>query len=642
MASDVSQNMPNADQAGEGGATLAAVIEAKTEPKGLTAHQPYQLSDAKWLVEEGKQCSFWIDVTISTANGLILIAKDLQSIDEPNLRWQLSAGSEEITRHATVDMDLTPPLTGAMVGTFRVVFFVLIRLPTPQAQTEMVQLFGTVGAAAIKHQMWWAVLFHPAYGQALVPISKCQKSAFKCTMPYDVDHASTSVALFKDITKGQNAGSLTACLADLKVRHRLLSFAELKDAVEAAGASSGEQVKGADSAASSAPAPPKGDVSSTAAVSNGAGASAPDTAMDAGGEGAPSAGGAKGSTAGEAGGAGGIDPGPHTGRGGARGGAATGGGASGGGADSNGGRSPSNEGRRRRGQNAAGSTAATGGNGRDLRPRHSFSSAPPESRSSMPSPTGGKRKLKSDKKSKRSRNAASKVPSEPAKRNDKGGKNAWTDYFSANFAAKKAHMIKGGLANPSNKEVQAELLLDYKRKKEEEKRRGNAAPAPAGAVGLMASTDISVSVASSMFGGGGGGAGGGGGVAGSEDAKDGEGRLARKANKALKRKLKEAEALVASLLSTGASAAQTDAQARAGAHSAQRADQVSATAGASTSALSPSPPDSVKKLKRSIAGLNRAADYQQDSAHMQRLGELEYELSERIRKKKKYGTWGGE
>ena len=259
----------------------------------------------------------------------------------------------------------------------------------------------------------------------------------------------------------------------------------------------------------------------------------------------------------------------------------------------------------------------------------------------MPSPTGGTRKNKSDKKSKRSRNAASKVPSEPAKRNDKGGKNAWTDYFSANFAAKKAHMIKGGLANPSNKEVQAELLLDYKRKKEEEKRRGNAAPAPAGAVGLMASTDISVSVASSMFGGGGGGAGGGGGVAGSEDAKDGEGRLARKANKSLKRKLKEAEALVASLLSTGASAAQTDAQARAGAHSAQRADQVSATAGASTSALSPSPPDSVKKLKRSIAGLNRAADYQQDSAHMQRLGELEYELSERIRKKKKYGTWGG-
>lgn len=110
MASDVSQNMLNADKAGEGGveAPLAAVIEAKTEPKGLTAHQPYQLSDAKWLVEEGKQCSYWIDVTISTANGLILIAKDLQSIDEPDLRWQLSAGSEEITRHATVDMNLTP------------------------------------------------------------------------------------------------------------------------------------------------------------------------------------------------------------------------------------------------------------------------------------------------------------------------------------------------------------------------------------------------------------------------------------------------------------------------------------------------------------------------------------------------------
>ena len=200
-------------------------------------------------------------------------------------------------------------------------------------------------------------------------------------------------------------------------------------------------------------------------------------------------------------------------------------------------------------------------------------------------------------------------------------------------------MIKGGIAKPSAKEVQAEVLLDYKRKKEEEKRRGNAAPAPAGAVGLMASTDISVSVASSMFGGGGGGAGGGGGVAGSEDAKDGEARLA---SKGLKRKLKEARAMIASLLSAGASAAQTDAQARAGAHSAQRADQVSATAGASTSALSPSPPDSVKKLKRSIAGLSRAADYQQDSAHMQRLGELEYELSERIRKKKKYGTWGGE
>ena len=222
MASDVSQNMLEApsvgladNKAGEGG------VEALLHdlPKGLTAHQPHQLSDAKWLVEEGKQCSFWIDVTISTANGLILIAKDLQSIDEPNLRWQLSAGSEELTRHATVDMDLTPPLTGEMVGTFRVVFFVLIRLPTPQARTEMVQRSGRVGAAAIKHQMWWAVLFHPAYGQALVPISKCQKSAFKCTMPYTVDHASTSAALFKDITKGQNAGCLTACLADLQVRH---------------------------------------------------------------------------------------------------------------------------------------------------------------------------------------------------------------------------------------------------------------------------------------------------------------------------------------------------------------------------------------------------------------------------------------
>ena len=55
--------------------------------------------------------------------------------------------------------------------------------------------------------------------------------------------------------------------------------------------------------------------------------------------------------------------------------------------------------------------------------------------------------------------------------------------------------------------------------------------------------------------------------------------------------------------------------------------------------MSPSPPDSVKKLKRSIAGLNRAADYHQDAAALQRLGELEYELQERKRKKQKYGTW---
>ena len=384
MASDVSQNMPNADQAGEGGATLAAVIEAKTEPKGLTAHQPYQLSDAKWLVEEGKQCSYWIDVTISTANGLILIAKDLQSIDKPDLRWRLSAGSEELTRHATVDMDLTSPLTGAMVGTFRVVFFLLIRLPTPQARTELVQLFGSVGAAAIKQQMWWAVLFHPAYGQALVPISKCQKSAFKCTMPYTVDHASTSAALFKDITNGQNAGCLTACLADLKVRHRLLSFAELQAAVEAAGASSGVAQSAsaasgltsgaslASSAQAGAPPPPPppppenshgvlhnplesstsqlskhGEPvedapsaspsadSSTASASNGAGASAPATAMEAVDE----AGSAKGSTAGEAGVQG-----------------ATGGGASGGGADSNGGRG---RGRKKLGQHAADGTGST-------------------------------------------------------------------------------------------------------------------------------------------------------------------------------------------------------------------------------------------------------------------------------------------
>ena len=255
---------------------------------------------------------------------------------------------------------------------------------------------------------------------------------------------------------------------------------------------------------------------------------------------------------------------------------------------------------------------------------------------------------------KRSRNAAPK-PAEPAKRKDKGGgpggKNAWTDYLATNFAAMKTRMMKEGIANPSAREVQAQLLPDYRRMKAQEKHDNTAGKT------------ISLTVATNMFngsggavacggvgrGGGGGGGGdggtggsGGGGVAGSEDAKDGEVRSARKANKALKRKLKEAQALVASLVSTGSSAAQTDAQARAGVHSAQRADQVSATAGASTSALSPSPPDSVKKLKRSIAGLNRAADYHQDSAHMQRLGELEYELSERIRKKKKYGTWVGE
>ena len=86
MASDVSQNMPEApsvgladNKAGEGG------VEALLHdlPKGLTAHQPHQLSDAKWLVEEGKQCSFWIDVPYPQQMGSFLLQKICKVLTSP-------------------------------------------------------------------------------------------------------------------------------------------------------------------------------------------------------------------------------------------------------------------------------------------------------------------------------------------------------------------------------------------------------------------------------------------------------------------------------------------------------------------------------------------------------------------------------
>ena len=120
-STNVLPEKPNADQAG--GEPAAGAVVAETEPKGDTAHQLIQLADAEWLVEEGKKCSYWTDVTVSTVDGLILITKELQRIDAPDQRWQCATSSEHPTRYATVDMDLDPPLTVAKVGTFRVLFF---------------------------------------------------------------------------------------------------------------------------------------------------------------------------------------------------------------------------------------------------------------------------------------------------------------------------------------------------------------------------------------------------------------------------------------------------------------------------------------------------------------------------------------
>jgi hypothetical protein len=213
--------------------------------------------------------------------------------------------------------------------------------------------------------------------------------------------------------------------------------------------------------------------------------------------------------------------------------------------------------------------------------------------------------------------------------------------LKANYAAKKAQMIKEGDPNPTPKAVQVAVLEDYKLMK-------NATiTIEAKAADNIFNHGGGVGGRGSGGGGGGGDGGSGGGASGSVDgARDERGH---KEKKNLKRKLREAEEwarllaaqLNAAVSAAGAgSAAQTvDTQARAGAQdSAQRADHVSDIPGSST-VLSPSPPDSVKKLKRSIAGLNRAADYHKDPATLQRLGELEYELDERKRKKQKSGTW---
>lgn len=645
MASAEVLQQPNAEQAG--GKSAAGTVVAETEPKGDMAHQPIQLADAKWLVVEGKQCSYWTDVTVSTVDGLILIAKDLQSIDAPDQRWQCASSSEHPTKYATVDMDLDPPLK---VGTFRVLFFVLIRLPTRDARSEMVQLFGTAGAVALKQQMWWVVLMHPYYGQALVPISKCHKTTLQCTVSADTKFDGTpAVALFQAFTKGQAAGTL----ADLKRRHKLLSFEELKNAVEAAS-SAAEPASSA--AASSATASSAAGMSKASAAS-GSSQQPPQPpnmtgqapkAASAGGKRKASAdtpaiaGAGKGELSAESEDVSDSEENSATAASGSAPAAVgreddvQGGGGSGGGAGGNRASGGAGGVRRRKKNNdgGAGGTADSTTNGRDLRPRIPVTSEPPPGSMSLPI-TG--RKPKGLRKGKvRPCNAsvapaaqvkrdAPAAPAARVKRGMVGGSNAWTNYLKANYAAKKAQMIKEGDPNPTPKAVQVAVLADYKQMK-------NAA------------ITIEAKAAVTLFkdGGGAGGSGSGSGSGGASGPADDRDEKDRKKKKNLKRKLMDAEerarflaAQLAAVSAAGASAAQTvDTQARAGAqHSAQSADPGSSTV------LSPSPPDSVKKLKRSIAGLNRVADYHKDTATLQRLGELEYELDERKRKKQKSGNW---
>jgi hypothetical protein len=57
------------------------------------------------------------------------------------------------------------------------------------------------------------------------------------------------------------------------------------------------------------------------------------------------------------------------------------------------------------------------------------------------------------------------------------------------------------------------------------------------------------------------------------------------------------------------------------------------------SPASPSPPPSVQALKRSIRGLEGAQRLDRQAVREQHIEELKYDLEERLRKKKKYGSW---
>jgi hypothetical protein len=498
--------------------------------------------------------------------------------------------------------------------------------------------------------MWWVVLMHPYYGQALVPISKCHKTTLQCTVSAGTKIDGTlAVALFREFIKGQAAGTL----ADLKRRHKLLSFEELKNAVEAASsaaeaassaaASSAAGMSKASAASGSSQQPPvpplqppqppnkTGQAPKAASAGGKRKASADTPAMAGAGKGELSAE-SEVSDSEENSAAAPARPAAVGGEDDVQGGGGSSGGAGGNRASGGAG------GVRRRKKNndgGAGGTADSTTNGRDLRPRISVTSEPPPGSMSLPI-TG--RKPKGLRKGKvRPCNApvapaaqvkrdAPAAPAARVKRGMVGGSNAWTNYLKANYAAKKAQMIKEGDPNPTPKAVQVAVLADYKQMK-------NAA--------ITIEAQAAVNIFKNGGGAGGSGSGSGsGGASGSADARDAKDR---KKKKNLKRKLMDAEErarflveqLNAAVSAAGASAAQTvDTQARAGAqHSAQSADPGSSTV------LSPSPPDSVKKLKRSIAGLNRVADYHKDTATLQRLGELEYELDERKRKKQKSGTW---
>ena len=460
-------------------------------------------------------------------------------------------------------------------GTFRVSLFMLIVLPDKHAHSEMSLLFGTISPG--QSQMWLALLYHPEHGLLLVPLSSCRKSTEKPTWSEKKVHPSCYQSFFKDLNQTDPVPNLRT----LKHTHLISSAFEMQAHVQKTQKALAKVAVAEDETA--AVADKRAAVEDEKAV-------APQKTDNTEGSGnavIPAAG--------------------------------TGGGRRQGLRDRRTVVRPSELSEAKPDKLAAkldttskhNKKAAKGGTVKPTAATGGDSNKP----------IAGKGRAASNGKGKGSGNG-----SDP-KKNKPGGRNPWTEYVAANFASMKAQMVKEGTPSPSMAEVNARLKTDYGAMKMSK----SALPAQPSATYDTAAAEAKIEEAREQR----------------KQRKrekrkqklDAE-RAARLVEEAEQAKLKT-EALLAAAKVARKKARQEEKDARetatSVAHSPSRDHR--SQPGPSGPAATPSPTLSVKNLKRTIHGLNRVLSLGPDAATLQQLGEAEYDLSERVRKCKKYGKW---
>ena len=521
----------------------------QAKPAADKEHHPEQLTGNEWVVTEGATCTFWTEVAVVSEKGLILITRQLQRPEafdalEPQT-WNLEDKSAE-QRYVTVK---GLPETSV----FRVGFFMLTHLENSEAQKELI---GTVGGQRSRKQHWWALIWNPQDGTAMVLLSACELA--KAPTPAISANTDTLKEIFKSLTEDDDAS-----LHSLRAKFSIQSASELKAGVEekrpeetsTAIGSEGPGETGSTTRTQREPQPAREARKRTETKRLHEEAAKAGGRVTEGKEGD----GKKGTAAGK-----GTSAGKGAGAG--------------------------KRGKQGAGAKGVGGKSGKGGNG----------------------------------------SKADKPGKHDAGKRGSGGANAWTTYMQENFARVKSEMQEEGLLNPTMIEVNARLRAAYTKPPA---RAAPPAPAPAGAPEAagdrLAALEARLAAAEARK------------KRKREKARadyeklhgdKAERKATKKERKEKRKKLEREQKDMERREKLLESLAKLEGERRSPARALPSAGKPAASA-------SPSPPASVKALKRSIRGLEGAQRLDRQPAREQQIEELKYDLDERLRKRAKYGTW---